>query len=71
MKIEFQIQKAGHVRLEVFGTSGKLVRTLVDSDLTSGRHSVSWNSRACPVGLYVYRLSAVGLNVERKELILK
>ncbi|MGB7568084.1 MAG: glycosyl hydrolase family 28-related protein [Chitinivibrionales bacterium] len=69
MKIEFQIQKAGHVRLEVFSAGGKRVRTLVDAYMTAGKHTVIWNLKAYPTGVYVYKLTAGKLNVVNKEIV--
>ena len=69
MKIEFQIQKAGHVRLEVFSAGGKRVRTLVDAYMTAGKHTVIWNLKAYPTGVYVYKLTAGKLNIVSKEIV--
>jgi hypothetical protein len=69
MKIGFQIPSAGHVKLEVFSASGKRIRTLVDAYLCAGRHSIPWNFKACPTGVYVYKLTSGELNTVHKEIV--
>jgi hypothetical protein len=58
------------VRLDVFDVRGRLVRTLVRSDLGPGHHRVHWTGddaagRPLPSGLYFYRLRAGGETFER------
>jgi len=72
--IEFGLEKAGHVRLEVFDVSGRLVRVLVDEWMETGRHSVPWdgcNALGQPAssGLYFYRIVA-GDYREMKKMVL-
>ena len=52
---------AGHARLQVYAADGRLVRTLVDSDLPAGEHSRDWlgldqTGRGVPSGTYLVRL---------------
>ena len=39
------LEKTEHVRLEVIDLAGRLIRTLVNQDLSSGSHEVSWDGR--------------------------
>ena len=41
--IKFDLPKAGHVRLDVFDVSGRLVKTLVDENRAAASHTVTWD----------------------------
>ena len=73
-KIDFEIPKSGNVSLQIFDIQGRLVVELVNSNLHSGRHSISWNGLDAarkPVvsGVYIYRLTSDAL-VEIKKMTL-
>jgi flagellar hook assembly protein FlgD len=64
------------VDLAVFDLRGRLVRTLVATELAAGRHTVAWNGRDeggrnVPSGTYFYRLIARGETLTDKMLLLK
>jgi hypothetical protein len=44
------------VELAVYDLSGRRVATLVDGELTAGRHEVSWDCSDVPSGVYLYNL---------------
>lgn len=72
--IEFSLPASAPVRLEVFNTLGRKVRTLVNRTLPSGVHTITWDARSdegerVPSGAYLYRLSA-GELVESKTMTL-
>ena len=53
------------VSIRVFDVKGRLVRTLIDSDLEPGQYAVTWDGKDskggnCPTGLYLYRLEVQG-----------
>jgi flagellar hook assembly protein FlgD len=59
--IEFSMPEAGTVKLAIYSLTGRLVRTLVDGDMPSGRHRVAWSGRnddEIPVasGIYFCRI---------------
>ena len=59
--IKFALPEAGRVTLKIFASNGQLVRTLVEGEMPSGRHSPAWNGRnrwGVPVasGLYFYQI---------------
>ncbi len=69
-EIGFQIVDFGFVTLKVFDILGRGVTTLVNQEVSSGSHTVSWdgiNASGKPVssGVYFYRLDAVGQNGKR------
>jgi len=69
--IRFNLANAGHVRLETFDLLGRKVATLIDGDLTAGKHSVIWDCSGMPSGIYFYRLSDGDRDVTSKMTLLK
>ncbi|MBD3371021.1 T9SS type A sorting domain-containing protein [Candidatus Fermentibacteria bacterium] len=41
--IRFSVPRAGNVKLTVYDLSGRLVRTLVDGDMSAASHSIVWD----------------------------
>lgn len=69
--INFSLPEASEVSLTVFNTLGQQVATLVDSQLNSGSHSITWNAQNVPSGIYFYRLKAGNFVQTNKMLLLK
>jgi len=73
-KLSFKMAAAGHVRLKVFDTGGRLVTTLVNDRRDAGLHEVIWDGRdqtgrISSAGVYLYRLE-VGDFIETKRMTL-
>jgi len=65
-----------HIRLAIYSARGRLIRTLVDSELESGTHQVVWDGKdgaGQPVssGIYLYTLSRGDVKSTRKMVIQK
>ena len=56
--IPFSVPRTRRVVLEIFAVDGQRVQTLVDGNLTAGRHAVTWNAAGLASGVYICRLSA-------------
>ncbi len=74
--IRFFVPGPMRVRLEIFDTQGRRVRTLVDRAYAYGRHEVTWDGRddrgrSVASGLYFYRLTTDGTTLTRKLTLLK
>jgi hypothetical protein len=74
--IEFALPASAQVRLEVFNTLGRKVRTLLDGTLAPGLHKVAWDARSdqgdrVPSGTYLYRLTAGEETQSRTMTLLK
>jgi hypothetical protein len=74
--IEFVIEKAGPVGLEVYDVSGRLVKRLLGRSLKAGRHSVSWDGlnesgNAVSSGVYFYRLRTGKTEFTREMVLLR
>jgi hypothetical protein len=59
-RIEYALPTAGHVRLTLHDTRGRLVATLRDGDAPAGRQSSAWNASAS-AGVYFVRLEVKGI----------
>ena len=75
-KISFSIVRNGMVRLEIHNILGQLVGTLINSEMTSGNHTVEWNSKngaGNPVssGIYFYTLTVGGKQISKSMLLMK
>jgi cytoskeletal protein CcmA (bactofilin family) len=65
--INFALPEAGKVTLRIYNETGQLVRTLVDREMSAGRHQLPWNARnqlGNPVaaGVYFYQMTVTGQN---------
>lgn len=74
--INFTLSSPMSVRLEIFNLKGQLVRTLVDSQMSSGEQHTLWNGldqqgRAVSSGVYYYRLTTPEKVMTRKMALIK
>ncbi|UCH83072.1 MAG: T9SS type A sorting domain-containing protein, partial [Candidatus Latescibacterota bacterium] len=74
-RITYDVANAGHVRVEIYDVSGRMVRTLVNEHRGVGRYEVEWDGRnasGTPVhtGVYFYRMSAPGYTSQAKKMLL-
>jgi hypothetical protein len=74
--IHFDLDKPGHVTLEVFNVAGQKVRMLVDEIRKEGHHEVTWDGQAgngvkVTSGMYFYRLTTRDTVISRKMLLLR
>jgi alpha-amylase len=61
VKLSFDLATKQNTRLDIFNTEGKLVKTLLNTDLSAGKHTASFNSAVS--GTYTYRF----VSGKRKE----
>lgn len=69
--IQFSIPNASQASLIVFNSLGQRVATLVDSRLSSGSHTVTWDASAAPSGIYFYRLKAGDTEQTKRMVLIK
>lgn len=73
--IEFDLESSARVDLRIFDASGRLVRTLMQSDRLSGRQRVVWDGRddsggRVAAGTYFYELRADGRAVGTQRTVI-
>ncbi len=74
--ISFDLPQSQFVKLEVFGTDGRRIATLLDQQMAAGHHSAVWTGRddsGSPVasGVYFARIAAGPLQETHKMLLMK
>jgi len=57
-KVKFKVPKSALVRLNVYDTSGKLIRTLINDRVTPGVYEIIWDAADCSSGNYFVRMEA-------------
>jgi hypothetical protein len=75
-QIAFEIAKSERVNVSIFNILGQKIATIVDGEMSSGSHVVTWSGRndhgeLSPSGVYFYRLSTPDFTAVRKMLLLK
>jgi len=74
--ISFSLGKGGRATIKIFDLRGRLIRTLLDSSLEEGKHSVIWDGKcnrgsSVTSGIYFYSLESSGEGESRKMILLK
>lgn len=69
--LRYQIPMETTVSLKIYDLSGKLVKTLVNEQKQPGGHSVNFDVKGLPSGVYFARFSANNLVVTRKIILVK
>ena len=67
--IPYEIQKPGHVYMELINSHDMVIEVLENSYRSSGSHMVSWQSLHHPPGLYLYRMRFEGMVQTGKILV--
>jgi len=76
-KIAYSTKETGPVTIEVYNVAGKVVRTLLDTELEAGSKGfVVWDGTSeggerCASGVYFYRIAAPGFTESHKMIMLK
>jgi len=65
----YSLPADGRAVLSVYDLSGRRVATLVDSELTAGRHEVAWDCAGIPSGVYLYRLETNSGSLTRRLVV--
>jgi len=69
--LRFTLDRPGLARLAVYDLSGRLVRLLVEDELSAGRHQVLFEPRNLATGIYFYRLESADRSVVQRMLLLR
>ncbi len=69
--IQFDLPKASVVSIDIYDLLGRKIKNLVNAKQEAGTHSVIWDGRDQPSGIYFYRLRAGEFTETKKMLLLK
>jgi arylsulfatase A-like enzyme len=69
--IRFTMQRAEQVKLQVFDLNGRLIATPINRRMSSGEHTLKFETLALPAGVYIYRLQSGAAVQQRKMVILQ
>jgi hypothetical protein len=75
-RIAFTVPEAGPVQLRVYDIQGRGVRTRVDAWRDAQRYDVSWDGRddsgrPAPAGIYFYRVTAPGIGMVKRMVLVR
>ena len=71
-KIQFQLPKNNvHVSLQVYNSNGQHMGTLIDRNLNSGVHQVTFGADRFPSGIYFYKFQTGDFIQVRRMILLK
>lgn len=68
--IRFFLLREMPVSLKIYDTSGRLVKTLLDENMTAGPHEIPFSSRGLASGIYFYQLNTDRKTLSRKMTII-
>jgi len=66
--IQFGLPEASNVSLKIYDVLGREVATLVNENLSPGYFNYSWHAGGLASGMYIYRITALSLNGEKKQV---
>ena len=74
--IEFNLQKAGTIKLSIYSITGHKVRELAEGKFTAGKHTAVWDGKdergnAVSSGVYIARLESGGRSAVAKMVMMK
>jgi subtilisin-like proprotein convertase family protein len=69
--INYDLVEAQHVVLKVFNPLGQTVATLVNGNVTAGRHSIDFDASHLSSGLYFYAIEAGNFHAVHKMILMK
>ncbi len=70
-EISFYIQRSCVVNLAIYNLAGEKIRTLINKQLTTGRHAVIFDAGMLPSGNYLYTIQAGKFTQTRNLLLIK
>ena len=70
-KINFYLPKSSNVRLTIYDIAGREVKELLNNQMSSGSHSVTFDASGLASGIYIYRLQAENFAQTKKMVLLR
>ncbi|PID29956.1 MAG: hypothetical protein CR982_01805 [Candidatus Cloacimonadota bacterium] len=69
--ISFNLPMESDVKLEIYNTNGKMVKSLLNNNMKSGIHSIQFDGSNLSSGVYYYKLTAGKENHVKKMMLIK
>ncbi len=69
--ISYQLPVVSHVSLSIFDIAGRRVAELVNSQLSAGKHEVTFDASGLSSGIYIYRIQAGDFTASGKMVLMK
>lgn len=70
-RITFALTESRQVRLDIFDSIGRRIRTLHNGQLESGYHTVPFDASGLASGVYFYRITSEGFTSSKKMILVK
>lgn len=69
--IKYNLSENSKVKITVYDILGNLIGTLLDKEEQSGEHSIGFNGKKLSSGIYIYKLSAAGMEFSKAMMLIK
>ena len=69
--INFSIAEAGNVMVSIYDITGREVAVLVNSEMASGDHQITWEAGNTPNGIYFCTISTADAKITQKVMLAK
>lgn len=74
--IEYQLPRAGQVKVVIYNVAGKLVRTLIDAQHAAGKFQTHWDGKdelgnQVASGVYLYQLQAGNFQAAQRMILMR
>jgi hypothetical protein len=70
-KISFAISKPAYITLKIYNVLGEEISFLVNENKAIGSYTVEWDASNLPSGIYIYKLTANNVSLEKKMVLMK
>ena len=71
IKIPIEVTQHSRVKIDIIDVRGRVVDTVVDRELSLGKHEFEWNSNLHASGVYIFRATIDKTSYNEKILLLK
>ncbi len=69
--LKYEISKPGLVTLKIYDVIGREVATLINEEMTAGKHTIEFNAASLASGVYYYKLEHDKLVLAKSMILLK
>ncbi len=74
--ITYSLEEASPVSVHIYNAHGQLIRTLIDSNVSEGQHSITWNGlndrgEQVSSGMYFYKVTSANETVTERMMLMK